>query len=140
MYKRLLGILIITFVVHPYLAYAQSLNTRVDEFCSTLVNKDIASVHTRSLLMPFFISENDLSNFIVYMNIKMGKEGFKRTTVLGCKLKRMDTNGLNAQAEYEITGRGQIFFLKRHIIISTLWVNKDDQWYIEAPSTIDEND
>lgn len=123
-----------------YTTFAQSLDTKATSFCSTLINKDIASIHTRSLLMPFFLTEDDLSNFVVYMNINMQRAGFKSTTVSGCKVKMIEANGLNAEVEYEITGKGPIFFLKRHMSISTIWLNKDGQWYIESPSTINMED
>ncbi len=117
-------------------AYAQSAGTAINKFCSVLTDKDITSIRTRSVLMPFFISENDLSNFIVYMNVKMEKAGFKRFTVYTCKPTDIKTNGINADGELEITGEGPLFFLKKHVLVSTLWINKDDRWYIASPSVI----
>ncbi len=134
MFKRAFIVIIGVLIAHT--VYAQSIDTTINKFCSALTDKDITSLHTRSALRPFFISENDLSNFIVYMNIKMEKAGFKKFTVLGCKTKEIKNNGINAEGELEITGQGVLFFLKKHILVSTLWLNKDNQWYLESPSTI----
>lgn len=134
MFKRFFVIFLFVFFAQS--AYARDIDATVNSFCSTLVGKDITSIHTRGILKPFFISDNDLSNFIVYMNIKMQKNGFRRFTVLNCKIKKIKNNGLNAEAELMISGEGPIFFFKRHILIYILWLNNDGQWYIEAPSTI----
>ncbi|MGB9735301.1 MAG: hypothetical protein ACP5JP_03445 [bacterium] len=136
MFKRLFIVLMLLSISQT--VHAGDIDKTVDAFCSTLVGKDIISIHTRPIIEPFFISEKDLSNFIVYLNIRMQKDGFKRFTVLGCKVKKIENNGLNADAELEIAGEGPIFFLKRHLLISTLWLNKDGKWYIEAPSTIND--
>ena len=134
MVKRFLLIGISVFIAHT--AYAQSLDKTVHNFCSALKDKDITSIHTRTMLLPYFISENDLSNFIVYMNIKMENAGFKRFAVLDCVTKEIKNNGIDAEGEFEITGEGALFFLKKHVLVLTVWINKDNRWYLESPSTI----
>ena len=134
MLKRVLLICISVFIAHS--AYAQSLDTTVQKFCSVLKDKDITSIHTRTMLLPYFVSENDLSNFIVYMNMKMNNAGFRRFTVLNCTTKDIRNNGIDAEGELEITGEGALFFLKKHVLILTVWINKDNRWYLESPSTI----
>ncbi len=134
MVKRVLLICISFFIAHT--AYAQSLDTTVHKFCSELKDKDITSIHTRTMLLPYFVSGNDLSNFIVYMNIKMNNAGFRRFTVLNCRTKDIRNNGIDAEGELEITGEGALFFLKKHVLILTVWINKDNRWYLESPSTI----
>ena len=134
MLKRVLLICISVFIAHS--AYAQSLDTTVQKFCSVLKDKDITSIHTRTMLLPYFVSENDLSNFIVYMNMKMNNAGFRRFTVLNCTTKDIRNNGIDAEGELEIAGEGALFFLKKHVLILTVWINKDNRWYLESPSTI----
>lgn len=134
MFRRILIFILGLSIAHA--AYAQSAGTVIDKFCSVLIDKDITSIRTRAVLMPFFVSENDLSNFIVYMNVKMEKAGFKRFTVYSCTPKSVKTNGLNAGGELEITGEGPLFFVKKHVLVSTVWVNKDGQWYVESPPVI----
>ncbi len=134
MFRRILIFILGLSIAHA--AYAQSAGTAIDKFCSVLTDKDVTSIRTRAVLMPFFVSEKDLSNFIVYMNVKMEKAGFKRFTVYSCTPKDVKTNGLDARGELEITGEGPLFFWKKHILVTTVWVNKDDQWYVESPSVI----
>ncbi len=134
MFKKIIIVITAFFIAHT--VYAQSIDTTINKFCSALTGKDIINIHTRSVLRPFFISDNDLSNFIVYMNVRMENAGFKKFTVLSCKTKEIRNNGINAEGELEITGQGVLFFLKKHVFVSTLWINKDNQWYLESPSTI----
>ena len=134
MFRKIFLICVSVFMAHT--VYAQSLETTVHNFCAELKEKDITSIHTRTMLLPYFVSENDLSNFIVYMNIKMENAGFKRFTVLNCATKDIKNNGIDAEGELEITGEGALFFLKEHVRILTVWINKDNRWYLESPSTI----
>ncbi len=128
MFKKIVLLMIMLSAAFP--VYAQSYPKNISTFCSTLINKDIISVHTRPLLKSFFYTENDLSDFIVHMNIKMMRAGIKGSTVYGCKPEKVKVNGSKVYAVFYITGKGVLPLLKRHLLISTNWIKKDKQWYL----------
>ncbi len=134
MLKKLLLIAAVVCIAHP--ASAQSADTRIQEFCSALVHKDITSIYTRPVLKPFFTSETALSNFIVLMNIRMEQAGFHRFTVNSCTVRKITVNGSTTEGSLKITGEGPLFFLKSRLLLSTQWFNSDNRWYIKVPAVM----
>ncbi len=121
-------------------ACAQSFNKTVDDFCSALTNKDIISIHTRAILKPFFYSDDDMSNFVVSMNIKIQQAGFGDSIVRSCKPLTSAVKGSSADQVLDISGKGKVFFIKKHLLISTHWIEQSSRWYLEVPSVISNPD
>ncbi|MCL4557628.1 MAG: hypothetical protein M1491_03200 [Deltaproteobacteria bacterium] len=121
--------------------HAQSYAKDIDGLCSALVHKDITSLYTRDMIKRFFFTDDDLSNFVVYMNVEMERAGFTRFVVYGCHVLRVSGSGSSGrQAVFDITGKGDLFFLKKHAIITTRWRDRNGRWYVEPPPVIRSRD
>ncbi len=138
MLKRLVLIIALVWIAQP--AQARSADARIRDFCSALTGRDITSIYTRSALQPFFTSENDLSKFIVQMNVQMDHAGFHRFTVERCTVAGITVSGTTTQGTLKITGEGPLFFLKSRLRLSTEWSNTDSGWYIDVPQVISPGD
>ncbi len=138
MLKRFISVMV--FLAGITTVHAQPYTKDVNGLCSTLVHKDITSLYTRDMIKQFFSTDDDLLNFVVYMNVEMERAGFTRFVVYGCRVLRVSRSDSSGQAVFDITGKGDLFFLKKHAIITTRWVDRDGRWYVEPPPVIRSRD
>ncbi len=138
MFKVSLQVLV--FLSWAVTGHAQSYRKDIGGLCSVLVHKDITSVYTRDTIKRFFFTDDDLSNFIVYMDVEMKRAGFTSFVVEGCRIRSVSSSDAHVQAVFDITGKGELFFLKKHAMVRTRWTNRDGRWYLEPPSVIPSGD
>ncbi len=138
MFKKVL--LFILFSISVYPVYAQTDQKDIKSFCSTLVDKDMSSMHTRRVLKQFFYTDDDLSNFIVYINVQIKHTGFSSSVIYGCSVQEVTETGSTLKAVLDITGRGAFFFLRKHVLVTTHWISNDNRWYLQASPVIEINE
>ncbi|MCL4478754.1 MAG: hypothetical protein M1381_06605 [Deltaproteobacteria bacterium] len=136
MLKKMFFVITLFIIITASNAYAEALNNRINDLCNALLDKDISSIYTRNALKDFFTTQDSLSNFIVYSNIKMRKAGFIRPVVIDCKVKDIRIGSSNADATILIKGNGALFFKKRTTIY-TRWFEEGNKWFIKTSSIVD---
>jgi len=111
------------------------LEERIKGFHEDLKFKEIDSYSTRESLRGYFLSDDDLSDFIVVFVQRIQDEGFRTRKVNGWGVERLEEHDAEARADVRIVGKGFLFF-KASFIFKEEWVNRDGKWYIVPPEVI----
>jgi hypothetical protein len=108
------------------------LEERIKSFHEDLKFKEIDSYSTRQSLRGYFLSDDDLSNFIVVFVQRIQDEGFRARKVNEWGVEHLEEHEAEARADIRIIGKGFLFF-KASFIFKEEWVNRDGKWFIVPP-------
>lgn len=110
------------------------LDDRIASLHGVMKNEEIDAYATRNSLKGYFLTDDDLSSFIVGMLQKMLDHGFTERRIRGWRIDRSVRMGDEQKVELTITGKGFLFF-PASFTVTEEWVNKDGEWYI-LPSKV----
>ena len=117
------------------LLFGAGLDERVKGFHEELRSKGLDSYSTRDNIRKYFLSDDDLSNFIVAFLQKMHEKGFREHKITGWQVISAKNYDEEAVEEVTIKGKGLLFFTAS-FIFKEEWVKRDGEWYFLPPKVI----
>lgn len=126
----------LTLIPLLLLASPPGLEDRIAALHGELVSKEIDSYSTRDSLRGYFLSDDDLSRFIVVVLQKMTDHGFRERRIRGWSIIGIEGRGEEARASVTLRGKGLLFFGASCGFIED-WVQRDGKWYLLPPKVIE---
>lgn len=117
-----------------------SIEDSAKRFCDALRRRNISHYSTRGELLEFFKSEEDLSNYIVFLYYTMEKAKFQSFEVIDCSVEDIKKiSETKADVRYKLTGRGLLFFHKNTWIVDR-WEKSESGWKIIPPEKLTQSE
>jgi hypothetical protein len=115
----------------------EELTQRVSDLYRALRLKDISTYYIRKSLEEFFVSPEELSDFIVSLLFDLRETGIKDQRIRKFKLKEVEFAKNNQEAKVRVRLSGRYFlFFNRSFTREDKWTYQDGKWLLIPPNKL----